>query len=682
MVTTAKAAPLNMTEAPLTNSTQQDPSKGDLNFSPHLDPFTTLIAVPERGLLLERQGTVLSHTSAQLMTVIVTIDPIDFDNSIESFRCRRSLDPIITNVHKTLKQYEAITQAIFEAKRIFTTNDACRVLKTPEHCREKRIVGAYVVAGAALGVATTSLSLATANRVELEKMQQYIEQNQETIAGVERKLLFLEDRTQVLIDTQTSILGYVANLTESVNSIGQAVDCLSKTIVMERWANNLDQVLSRLLQFVLNGQTFGRLTPGLISPEQLTNFVVSNPYIDATVITEHPNILYQTATANLIRASFDNLQFTFLIAFPKFGKNPIYPFYSVKQIGFEATLPSAVNASQPTISTCLRFVMPDVVILHDNTLHILHSPVQCPRYGNVMICRNAQLNISPLKECLRLTDTEYDGPPNELRCPLTKCFPANHGDSFISTTAGILIFTSQTQISLTSTHEKGAHPVLTQTAIKTFQNVSRSKTLFVPWTVSLDSVSFGNTVVYAPQNADHAAKVSISNHTYIMPNVSLTSTFGIPGIGTAQIEQIIENQHRRLKALEDSLGPELLTIKSWASATFQLPLWLKVAIGIIGSGLLVLLTKAMGNVAKCLCAQFTPNQPEPRLHDPMRRNTLYEQARLYPSLSSIVPTNAIALTQPGQTLALPQPLPSTFEPRHDLDPAESQPESVYDNLRR
>ena len=96
-----------------------------------------------------------------------------------------------------------------------------------------------------------------------------MEANQDQIEKFEKRILLLENRNEVLQDTQNSLLGYVEDLTETVESITKAVNCHQKIAKMQRWAAHQDRALADLLQFVLQGQTYGRLTPSLIRPDLL-----------------------------------------------------------------------------------------------------------------------------------------------------------------------------------------------------------------------------------------------------------------------------------------------------------------------------------------------------------------------------------------------------------------------------
>ena len=548
----------------------------------------------------------------------------------------------------TIEQYEAKTKAIFEAQAIFRDDDVCRLLNstsgncqyvnrtltTSGHHRYKRAFGSYILAGAALGLASASMAFATANRVDEEKLKSYVEANQDQIEKFEKRILLLENRNEVLQDTQNSLLGYVEDLTETVESIAKAVNCHQKIAKMQRWAAHQDRALADLLQFVLQGQTYGRLTPSLIRPDLLKDFIAADSHIDSKVLSSHPNILYQTATANLIRANFIDLQFTFLLSFPRFDKNPVYPYFAIKQLGFRSRLPSDLGVPENK-TTCLRFILPDTAVVHNGKLYVLHDKLHCPMYANVMICSNSQFQLYPLDQCLRLNSpAEKQGKINvegDLVCPIVKCFPDIKHDTYISTAAGIFVHTFASHVSVTYDNPVNVLD-MQATAFIVHKNVSEAGTIFIPWLKNISTVNFGLNVVYSPLNANHFAHVTISNESYAIPEITMSDAFGIPGVGAPKLQRIIEDQRERLKALEDKFQPELTTVKDWATSMFSLPMWLKVAIGILGGLILMLIVRhiAQSCGAKCTCQRR--NSPQRIPQDNTQYSTMIRLApqSLYP----------------------------------------------------
>ena len=74
--------------------------------------------------------------------------------------------------------------------------------------------------------------------------------------------------------------------------------------------------LKNLLQFVLNGQLSGCVTPSLLCVEEVRHLATGQLAKTSKFFVEFPNLLYQTATATLIDADFENLQFRFVLLFP------------------------------------------------------------------------------------------------------------------------------------------------------------------------------------------------------------------------------------------------------------------------------------------------------------------------------------------------------------------------------
>ena len=67
-----------------------------------------------------------------------------------------------------------------------------RTLTTSGHHRYKRAFGSYILAGAALGLASASMAFATANRVDVEKLKSYVEANQDQTEKFENEFCFLK----------------------------------------------------------------------------------------------------------------------------------------------------------------------------------------------------------------------------------------------------------------------------------------------------------------------------------------------------------------------------------------------------------------------------------------------------------------------------------------------------------
>ena len=126
------------------------------------------------------------------------------------------------------------------------------------------------------------------------------------------------------------------------------VDCMHKHFSYLHWSLELQAEVENLLQFVFKGNLQGKLTPTLIRPALLRKFIRQQSFVNSKILGRYPNMLYSSATASLLNADFKSLQFTYLILFPDFGNDPIYPYLTVQQNGFFAKHPSSNE------STCLH----------------------------------------------------------------------------------------------------------------------------------------------------------------------------------------------------------------------------------------------------------------------------------------------------------------------------------------
>ena len=137
-----------------------------------------------------------------------------------------------------MTKYRQTKEAVFEAQRIFTSIEVCRILRGQEHpssiCKEhgrqKRLasVGAYIMAGVAMSMAVTAIGMASNNLVEINKIKNYVEQNQESIADLQGTLMTVKERQDSIIDTQRSLLGYVQEMTETIDTLTERLTCVTR----------------------------------------------------------------------------------------------------------------------------------------------------------------------------------------------------------------------------------------------------------------------------------------------------------------------------------------------------------------------------------------------------------------------------------------------------------------------
>ena len=156
-------------------------------------------------------------------------------------------------------------------------------------------------------------------------------------------------------------------------------------------------------------------------------------------------MLYSSGIATLLNADFENLQFTFLITFPNFESDAIYPYLTIRQIGFGA------KVAQSNKTACLMFKMPQTAVIHDNRLYALKNSFNCPDFGNVRICYRHQLDIISMSECVSLNGnmTKHGDQDSYSPCQLTQCRGyLKNDDVYQSTSSGLLLRTRSPKIDI------------------------------------------------------------------------------------------------------------------------------------------------------------------------------------------------------------------------------------------
>ena len=594
-----------------------------------VDSASEYVAIPGRGIVFSRKGTVLSQMQQNVMTAIVTLNPPEFLwNSEVVLPCGTMLMPVLADFEEHIKRYKTMTEAIFQAKHIFTTEEISNIVQkgnSSAHAgngkslkRDKRLIalGAYALAGSALALSLTSMGMSTANMIEIDKINNYVKNNEDLILQLQADLLVKQKRSEVIIDTQHSILGYLQNITIAVNDINEHVKCVQRLVTFSITLTELRSKIENLIQFIFLGKTHGQLNPLLIDPDMLKRFIRAESNINSRILGEYPNMMYQTTIASLIQADFENFQFTFLLTYPDFDQNPIYPFYVASQIGFLAKTPDLKKTE------CLMFSMPTEAVVFNNTLFALKNPLSCPSFGNVMICYNRQLELYPMEHCLRVsTEGFINGTTEEqVNCPMFRCFgDQQQTDAYTSTKGGILVRTTANTIRVAYSQPKQQLDLYHSAEIENVQ-VDPSGAVFIPWRKNVSYVSFNDHVIYSPVNRENYARIEVSLSN-AMATLDSSAFLSIPHIGTQAISKLFENQQSRLNELELRLEPSSIK-KALSPFDFELPFWFKIVFwGVVGIVIFIVLKYLY---TRKLCRQCQPCSYNPPRNVRSNAIPLYE----------------------------------------------------------
>ena len=522
------------------------------------DHLTGYVALPERGMLLERTGTLIIHPNFDLLSIVISLDKPQGVKDTDT--CAKFLSDVDKRITEKIKKYHDMTDAIFNAREKLSDGKICTLLKHKNcdtlNSRKRR----FFLGAAALATATTALGLGIANKVQIEKIENHVALNDEKIHDIQTQLQQQRDNNEELVAHQNQIYAYIVQLEKKLEHLQSTADCVAQYTYYSMWANDVLSEVENLLQFILEGKTFGRLNPRLIDPLTLQNMISSQTHLSSSFFTKYPNMLYQTSLVNLMSVNFDTLTWHFVLMYPSFDNTPLVPFFSVRQVGFLAHVP------QENVTVCLRFLTPSYAIIENGQWYMLDTPTSCPIFGSVMICQDQQIVKKPFKGCLRTQNT------SSVTCPMARCY----GTKYISTPGGILLRTSDPSITIimakSSTMGLGVQSVAARVKVPT----PPYQTLFVAWNKSVSSVIFDETVIYSPVNADFTAKIS-RPLAIAKPNLTWSDILDVPDVGAERLSSVISSQRQNLAKLDNAVRKLTgnIPLVSPLMNVFRLPSWIK-----------------------------------------------------------------------------------------------------------
>lgn len=507
---------------------------------PHV-PENGFVAIPERGMLLERTGTLITHSSYDVVSVVIQANKIPFTDyfapMVSTLSCsRKQIHDLALEYQDTKMKYKNMTEAIFLSRDQLRTSNICDTFQLT-NChdiphRQKRFI--FGIAG--LMTAGTALGLSTENRKQIAKIRATLQRQEMRLEHLRVELDKQKSFKSTQIKATEQLFGIVKGLDERIRSTVNTLNCFVRISAIRDVMSETTSQLKGILKFILNGQTYGRITPELINTAELQYIVENQISKTSRFYGQFFHILYQTGTASLIEADFNNMQFHFLLMYPNLENAPMAPFFAVRQVGFEAR--KADNSS-----VCLQFNTPPYAVVRNGHWYMLETPSTCPIFGRAMLCQNMEYKLVDFNNCLKLHNT------SATNCPMQKCST----NKYLSTPVGILLrATESTQAKLTSTsvqHIEDSSNHL-QTISKTIEvPMLPSRTLFIQWTVNISSVEFDKIVIHCPINADYRALVYLKP-LLNSPKLTFEDLLSVPDIGSHEIATSFEKYKRDLDTLE------------------------------------------------------------------------------------------------------------------------------------
>ena len=501
------------------------------------------IVLEQRGALLTRLGTLIGYSASAMAITIVKIplllkpeayaetynvlDVILQDGQASSLHyCAEYLSVIYSYYRKQTEQLEDATAMIFKTKTQFSHVDLCKAFDGYEckHAnRNKRFLDPV---GA--GMAAAALAMARESQNELEKINQWMNEQTAKQNALEQRLQEITGLVDNNIKATEKLFGFVRANQVNIEALKLGLNCLQLQINYQKLVDDIIRNLKEVVAFILEGTTYGRLTPQILPPQQLQFVVDSTIGKSSKFYRNNYNVLYQTATAYLVKANFTSNLFTFLIRYPDIETASLLPIYTLQQVGFWG------KNNDDNTSICLQFHAPEHVVLHQELYYILNTASPCNTFGSVVMCAKAQYKLTSITNCLRITETEGEN------CPLVQCGQS----AFISTPAGVLIRTMDKHITIVS------HSV-TDLAATVNITVPEHRTIFVKWNKNVSSVHFENRMIYSPKS--HMIQMVEKKIFNTNPVLNWTDLLEIPSLGARQLDKELQRYKKEIMDIRQTI---------------------------------------------------------------------------------------------------------------------------------
>ena len=452
--------------------------------------ITGYVSMPTRGTLLERTGILITHAGYEVASVIIQLTKSNISALTDGQHCnRQTLRQLRTaddNYQLEIDELSAAYDAIYLSEYQLKSARLCETFNiTDGRChqlphRKRR----FFTGVAALATAATALDLSLQNEQTIKQIQAMMAKQEESIDQIKATLaarIKHENKfNQKLAEATNQLFAYTRVLQKQFEGLSVQLNCEVSAYAYALARESIDQLKS-LLQFFLNGKLSGRVTPSLLSVDEVKHLATGQMAKTSKFFAEFPHILYQTATATLVEADFEKLQFQFILLFPNMDTAQLSAFFAIRQTGFMA------RVTYDNSTTCLAFNTPPYATFQKGRWYVLKTPNKCPSFARAMICQETQYELLDFNDCLS------PGSGKSSTCPLITC----NTDAFISTPAGLLLRTNHSKIQIASQKSLSqgtSHPHSQTTSSVEERLMPAHQVTFVKWDINTTSVSFGDIV--------------------------------------------------------------------------------------------------------------------------------------------------------------------------------------------
>ena len=638
--------------------------------------------IEQRGLAMERRGTLISYDSTELMSVIIRLPPLTSANI--STNCSELLAPIDKAYQKAKQRYHNLLTNLLQPTIKVNEIKLCKLVGKSPCKRTKKVSGrrnkrfvAEAMAASALAVSATALGLGIDNRIQLDKLEDYLSTVAEDVKTISTELQSTNNRQAKILNHQKNILGYIADIREDIDTLYEMIECTRLETHYIQWYEEILQKLRDILVYPLQGTLSGNLRPSILSPEDVAYTIADSADNMQDLLTHLPLIFYSSATVTLIGFDIENMVFQFLISYPLLqNTKAILPIFQVFQTGFVTSVQDNENNSTEENEQCLQFHMPDKATRVNEIWHTLTLPAdKCPMIGIFSVCPDNAYKLSNLEKCIDLPFEDEENNNHQLHpgCKMENC---QDNSAYINLKGGVMLRSNNPSVDVLHKQNSNGVTIKDLTSSTAKMNLTREKTLWIPWRTSLSAVQVDDKIVHNPVDGNFDAKIEVLEAKNLSNIIKLSQNFDTNFESKSVIKEIEQHQNI-IETLTHEIDEsnKLLDTIGLLIKFYKNPMkYIKVPLIVIGTILLLFLAIFIGFKLKpyCMNVKYSPlyktTQQTKDSHDTEVTTTTNPGHQLPNTATTVFPTNFLALTATAPTDAKITPsapiMPEELESPH------------------
>ena len=611
----------------------------------------------ERGIVLENRGTIISYDSMDLMSVIIRIKPLT--QNVTQTNCSELLNPIDKSYQLHLNSYKELLTQLMKPSLKLNEQRMCKLIgntkckqrikliyeyhndnsnrkdikrrrKRPNRRRRPKRFVAEGMAAAALAASATALGLAVDNKIQIEQLEEYLSRVSEDVVTITEELKNTNERQKKILDVQSNILGYIADIKEDIEILYNMIECTRIQTLYLQWYQEIIHQLKDILVYPLQGSLSGKLRPTIISPEDIVYTLFNEKSVHKSVrklLTHLPIMFYASASTTLINFDMENLVFQYLIAFPYLDeRSPILPLFKLHQTGFHTFFQHKFNESE---KECLEFSVADLATRINGEWHVLNirNHEQCPIIGSYALCPHTAYSLQKLSECIDIQLTTGDNRllSPQKGCRLDKCITDT---KYINLHGGLLLRSNENHASIIY-REEAKSLLEEQESHSVTIPLSAQGTLWLGWDQSIASIQIENKVINNPLDPDKRVQIEMIQPINMSETLNLSQIFDVSFESQTLIKEIGKHQNdiKNLSSQIDTSINRLDTLGGFISFTLNPMKYLKIPLIVVAAIILciiivTIIVKTYPHCAKKRAASVNDTQTNPENSHQINKPTI------------------------------------------------------------